>query len=250
MRRSVFAVVICLFVACTAIGQSADMAAVEIVLSPQPTLSEKIVADELSAGLGKVYSDVHFTVTSGRSHRADHAIYFGRVESFPQLRRYVDQEKLSKPESYVVTTAQVDRSRVGIILGRESRGAIYGVYNLLEKLGCGFYLSYDAFPAELRGGFSFDGWELSDAPLVRDRIVFNWHNFLSGCSTWNLPDWERWITQSQKMGYNGVMVHAYGNNPMVKFSFNGVDKPVGYLSTTQKGRDWSTQHVNDVRRLW
>jgi len=29
-----------------------------------------------------------------------------------------------------------------------------------------------------------------------------------------------------------------------------VDKPVGYLSTTQKGRDWSTQHVNDVRRLW
>ncbi|MHC4728943.1 MAG: hypothetical protein ACYS17_17150, partial [Planctomycetota bacterium] len=52
------------------------------------------------------------------------------------------------------------------------------------------------------------------------------------------------------MGYNGVMVHAYGNNPMVKFSFNGQEKPVGYLSTTQKGRDWSTQHVNDVRRLW
>jgi hypothetical protein len=37
---------------------------------------------------------------------------------------------------------------------------------------------------------------------------------------------------------------------MVEFSFNGVDKPVGYLSTTHKGRDWSTQHVNDVRRLW
>ena len=91
---------------------------------------------------------------------------------------------------------------------------------------------------------------MSDAPLVRDRVVFNWHNFLSGCSTWNLSDWEHWITQAQKMGYNGVMVYAYGNNPMVKFSFNGVEKPVGYLSTTQKGRDWSTQHVNDVRRLW
>ncbi|MHC4687123.1 MAG: hypothetical protein ACYTEW_22865, partial [Planctomycetota bacterium] len=92
--------------------------------------------------------------------------------------------------------------------------------------------------------------ELSDAPLVQDRIVFNWHNFLSGCSTWNLSDWKHWTIQAQKMGYNGVMVHAYGNNPMVKFSFNGADKPVGYLSTTQKGRDWSTQHVNDVRRLW
>ena len=46
------------------------------------------------------------------------------------------------------------------------------------------------------------------------------------------------------------MVHAYGNNPMVSFTFNGKTKPVGYLSTTVKGRDWSTMHVNDVRRLF
>ena len=58
------------------------------------------------------------------------------------------------------------------------------------------------------------------------------------------------LRQSQKMGYNAIMVHAYGNNPMVSFTFNGKTKPVGYLSTTVKGRDWSTMHVNDVRRLW
>ncbi len=46
------------------------------------------------------------------------------------------------------------------------------------------------------------------------------------------------------------MVHAYGNNPMVSFTFNGKTKPVGYLSTTASGRDWSTMHTNDVRRLW
>jgi len=45
------------------------------------------------------------------------------------------------------------------------------------------------------------------------------------------------------------MVHAYGNNPMDRFAFNGQEKPVGYLSSTQQGRDWGTQHVNDVRRL-
>ena len=98
--------------------------------------------------------------------------------------------------------------------------------------------------------FSFSDWQLADKPLVRDRLVFDWHNFLSGCSTWNLPDWQSWIRQSQKMRYNAVMVHAYGNNPMVSFSFNGKTKPVGYLSTTVQGRDWSTMHVNDVRRLW
>ena len=250
MRRSVFAVVISLFVACVAVGQSADTTSVDIVVSLDASDAVRMVADELARGLVRIYSDVRIAVLPVGLGRADHVVYFGRAESFPELRRHVDQEKLSKPESYVVTTTRIDGATVGIVLGRDMRGAVYAAYNLLERLGCGFYLSYDAYPSEQRREFSFDCWELSDAPLVRDRIVFNWHNFLSGCSTWNLPDWERWITQSQKMGYNGVMVHAYGNNPMVKFSFNGVDKPVGYLSTTRKGRDWSTQHVNDVRRLW
>lgn len=89
----------------------------------------------------------------------------------------------------------------------------------------------------------------ADRPLVAERIVFDWHNFLSGCSTWNLEDWQRWTAQSQAMGYNAIMVHAYGNNPMAGFTFQGLPKPVGYLSTTAKGRDWSTMHVNDVRRL-
>jgi hypothetical protein len=56
--------------------------------------------------------------------------------------------------------------------------------------------------------------------------VFNWHDFLSGCSTWNLPEWKAWTLQSQKQGYNAVMVHAYGNNPMVSFTFHGKTKPV------------------------
>ncbi len=90
----------------------------------------------------------------------------------------------------------------------------------------------------------------ADKPLVNDRIVFDWHNFLSGCSTWNLADWNRWTDDAQKLGYNAIMVHAYGNNPMVSFTFNGKTKPVGYLSTTIRGRDWSTMHVNDVRRLF
>jgi len=100
------------------------------------------------------------------------------------------------------------------------------------------------FSAE--GGFS---GALGRRPLVAERIAFNWHNFLSGCSTWNFEDWQQWTEQSQKYGYNAIMVHAYGNNPMAGFTFEGRSKPVGYLSTTVKGRDWSTMHVNDVRRL-
>jgi hypothetical protein len=52
------------------------------------------------------------------------------------------------------------------------------------------------------------------------------------------------------MKFNTIVVHAYGNNPMLPFEFNGQEKEVGYLSNTAKGRDWGTNHTNDVKRLF
>ncbi|MBU4459754.1 MAG: hypothetical protein KJ579_04235, partial [Verrucomicrobia bacterium] len=119
----------------------------------------------------------------------------------------------------------------------------------MEKLGFGSFLTTDTMPEPRRGIPSFRDWVLADAPLAKERIVFNWHNFLSGCSSWNYADWESWIDQSRKMRFNTVMIHAYGNNPMFTFAHHGVAKPAGFLTSTVRGRDWGTAHVNDVRRL-
>ena len=126
---------------------------------------------------------------------------------------------------------------------------LHAVYALAERLGHGFYISEETSPAATDEPFDFRRWELADVPLAQERIIFNWHNFLSSCSTWDLAEWKDWIRRAARMRYTGVMVHAYGNNPMVSFSHNGRTKPVGFLSTTAKGRDWGTQHVNDVRLL-
>ncbi|MBM3888861.1 MAG: hypothetical protein FJ388_07005 [Verrucomicrobia bacterium] len=208
--------------------------------------SERLAASELAGCLGRIYPQTRFII-AGQLPSSGSAVLVG---SDVAVRSMIRDADLSKPESYAVRSVRRGDQQLGIIAGADARGTVYGVYALLQKLGCGFYLSYDALPPARTEPFTFDGWLLSSAPLVRDRIVFNWHNFLSGCSTWNLADWNRWTGQSQKMGYNGIMVHAYGNNPMVSFTFSGKTKPVGYLSTTVKGRDWSTMHVNDVRRLY
>lgn len=126
---------------------------------------------------------------------------------------------------------------------------MHGVYGLLEKLGCGFFLSFDTTPAGSKESFGLIEWDLANHPLTPVRTVFNWHNFLSGCSGWDLAQWQQWITRSQQCGFNSIMVHAYGNNPMFTFEFQGKPKPTGYLTTTRQGRDWSANHVNDVRRL-
>jgi hypothetical protein len=226
---------------CLALNVDAAPAETVVVVS-----SERLPASELARYLSRIYPQTRF-VTASKPPVAGKAVLVGSDAS---VRSMVPDADLSKPESYAVCSVSRCDLQLGVIAGADARGTMYGVYALLEKLGCGFYLSYDAMPPARTGPFSFDGWSLASAPLVRDRFVFNWHNFLSGCSTWNLEDWNRWTDQSQKQGYNGIMVHAYGNNPMVSFTFNGKTKPVGYLSTTVKGRDWSTMHVNDVRRLF
>jgi hypothetical protein len=203
---------------------------------------EKLAANELARYLSRLYPEESFPVVQSAKGRS---ILVGTLKSHPGLRQHLGDNTPVKPESFVVTHA----GGVAVVAGADPRGTLYGVYALLEKLGCGFYLSYDALPSPRQGRVSFAGWEMSDAPVVAERVVLNWHNFLSSASTWELEDWQRYIDQCVKMRFNTLMIHAYGNNPIFTFRFNGQEKPVGFLATTREGRDWGTQHVNDVRRL-
>jgi len=222
---------------------------IPVVTSPEASAVEALAANELSRYLARIYPGRSFPIATALP-AAGPAVLVGTPQSQPELRRVVAAERLQGPESFVVSSVARGRDRIGLVAGADPRGVLYGIYALLEKLGCGFYLSYDALAPPRTGAFSFEGWDLADAPLAGDRILFDWHNFLSSASTWELEDWQRYIDQGAKMRFNTIMVHAYGNNPMFTFRFAGESKPVGYLATTRSGRDWGTQHVNDVRRLY
>ena len=222
---------------------------VAIVVGRQATAPERMAAEELVDHLTRLYGGTVFEIASLGDTKGP-AIFLGTPTSAPGLFAQLGDRSPDGSESYVVTADKINGDDCGLILGADPGGVVYGVYGLLRHLGVGFYLNGDTMPERKDVPFSFSEWDLSDRPLVPTRLVFNWHNFLSGCSTWNVEHWRQWIIQSQKMGYNGVMVHAYGNNPMAGFAFRGVQKPVGYLSSTRVGRDWSTNHVNDVRQLF
>ena len=222
---------------------------IPIVLAAPATAAEQIAAQTLAQRLEQLYPREKF-LRAEALPESGRCILLGNATNAPRARACLAAAAVTNAEAYVIATFAEGPRRLGLVAGTDARGVAYGVYGLLEKLGCGFYLSGDVLPKPRPEPFSFAGWALTNAPLVCDRLVFDWHNFLSGCSTWNLPEWTQWIEQSHKAGFNGIMVHAYGNNPMVTYEFNGKAKPVGYLSTTARGRDWSTMHVNDVRRLW
>lgn len=153
-----------------------------------------------------------------------------------------------KDEAFKIhSTEEINRVILHIAAGSRS-GLYYAVYQLLESFGAGFFLSFETMP-ENREEMDLRKINITDKPLTRERIVFNWHNFLSGCSSWDFEDWKHYIDQSSKMRFNGLMTHFYANDPTFVFSHKGVKKIPGYMPNTQKGRQYGTQQVNDVRRL-
>ncbi|WP_075590839.1 hypothetical protein [Labilibacter marinus] len=134
------------------------------------------------------------------------------------------------------------------IIASDERGLLNAVYALLEKQGCGFFIGGDVVPAP-KDWDGFSDWSMKDNPVLQDRSLFNWHNFLSGCTGWDLEDWKAYIDQANKMRYNGIMVHAYGNNPMFSYEYLGETKTTGSFNSSINGRDWGNQHINDVRRM-
>ena len=220
---------------------------VVVVLPASPTNLEQLAAEELTSHLRVIYPATNFQ--TGTPAPSDLAIYLGTAQDLPAKLAEPVESKLANPESIVVTALNGNESHSAVIAGGSPRAVLFAVDALLEKLGFGAYLSYNTVPPAGHAPFSFGGWELADTPIVGQRVIFDWHNFLSGCSTLNLEDWQQWITQAQRMRFNTVMVHAYGNNPMFSFSMNGQTKPTGYLANTEYGRDWGTQHVLDVRKM-
>jgi hypothetical protein len=222
--------------------------AIPVVIPPTASQVERLAADELAHHLQLIYPSYRFPISTAAPPAGTY-ILLGTVDSFPELRRNVSIERSGPRESFAVTTYHDGMRSLGVIAGADPPATLFAVYALLERLGYGFYLSYTTQPEPKREPFEFDAWRLSDAALVTERVVFTWHNFLSGCSTWELEDWKLWIVQVSRMRFNTIMVHAYGNNPMFSFTHHGQSKPVGFLTTTRKGRDWGTEHVNDVRRI-
>ena len=220
---------------------------IPIVVAPEAPANVRLAGQNLAQILGRLYPRDRFALGPALPP-AGRAILLGQA-SEAAIRPWLDGAAPATPESFVVRTARSGGRELGIIAGADARGAAFGVYRLLSRLGCGFHLSGDTLPEPWTTPFDFSAWRLEDAPLVATRLVFDWHNFLSGCSTWNRREWRQWTEQSQKMGFNAIMVHAYGNNPMAGFPFQRCERPAGYLSTTVKGRDWSTMHVTDVRRM-
>jgi len=241
---------VALATACFYMGHSQlNAATYPVVHGSSIDTCEKWAATELSMFLKKIYGKDDFPVVESIPDNGDY-ILLGNLKSMGSLKHYVNASEVDDPGEFIVKHVKAGTQQVGIICGNNSRGVIDGVYSLLEqKLGYGFYLSSNACENADKGAFSFNGWRLSAYPEFTERTTFNWYNFISGVSSWNLSEYKKWIRQSARMRYTSVMLHAYAWNPLTEFSYKGQTKSVEYLQNTVYGAHWHNNHTKDVRKL-
>jgi hypothetical protein len=235
---------------CLSLAASLATAATYPIVSAQSAdASERWAAEELSSFLQEIYSGDAFPVVSQAPASGDYILLTSR-HSDDLIQAHIPNEGFDEPGEFTVTTIDADGRRIGVICGERPEAVRDAVYTLLEQaLGYGFYLYRNAAEAADSGAFDFTGWELHDKPQTTERVIFNWYNFLSGVTTWNLEDYKVWIRQAARMRHTDVMLHTYGWGPFTEFTHNGMTKEVEYLQNTAVGRHWMIEHTDDVRAL-
>lgn len=234
------------------LGLSAGMACADsfpIVIGDGADTRTRWAGAELSKFLKEMHPDDRFPVVDSVPEKGDFiALAGGDGVGFDKARAQCDE--LDEPGEFSVSQIAIGARQVGMICGNDSRAVLDGVYALLEqKLGYGFYLYRNASEGADQGPFTFSKWDLRARPLVQERLCFNWYNFISGVSAWNIPDYKKWIRQAARMRHTDVMLHSYGWGPFTQFTYNGVTKSVGYLQNTELGDHWGNMHTADVRQL-
>lgn len=233
--------------------QFAGAAQIRIVTNATANPKTKLSANILAQYLAKMFKNV--TVENSEKAGNYDFILLKTVQNISEkektqlLQDFAQLQLPTSAESFIIKGTKLNGKSALLICGYDDRGLLYGIYEMLEKMGCRFYLS-DEFVPEISEKIELHKLNAANAPMAKERIIFNWHNFLSGITGWNLPEYKQWIDATVKMKYNSIMVHAYGNNPMMRFEFNGVKKPTGLVASTVRGRDWGVNHVNDIRNLY
>jgi hypothetical protein len=226
-----------------------DKKPVAIVISPQATLVEKTAASELAELLQAAYGDKRFAVVTDLPAGGD-AIVLGTRQSMPVLKEKVTSGQLKSDGSFAAGRDRGDVRTLAWVCGQSPRAVLDGVYQVLSRrYNFGFAMSFQASEDVRPGPFSLAHWKLADAPLIPERLLFAWFNYLEVNGAWSLDDWRQALRNGARLGFNQLFFHCYANDPLLEFNHNGHTKRVGWRNSSRKGRTYAVEHVWDVRRL-
>jgi hypothetical protein len=193
------------------------------VIGEKAPSQEQLAARELQRYLARLTGQVPPLAVSAVDNGPCFVV--GTPAGNPHVARLADQLSLS-PETVGDQGYQLKRitsgtQRLVVVAARTPVGVLYGVYGLLERLGCGFYLGGDTFPPRAAPLLIPADLDQVCQPVFGIRGSLPWYNFLNSPTTWDLEDYKFFFQQMAKQRFNFVGFHTYDSEPFVPYEWQG-----------------------------
>jgi alpha-glucuronidase len=144
---------------------------------------------------------------SDQSPDADFTILIGDIAS---LRQHTGTEVMPalSDQGFVLRTAEVNGHPGLLVIGGSPVATLWGVYELVERLGVQLTVNGDVFPAAPRH-FHIPKLDKTHEPALRLRMWRQWNTHCFGPESWGLDEQRRFIDQLVKMKCNGILLNLW-----------------------------------------
>ena len=194
-----------------------------IYVSAQASPVERYAAGELRKYLSLLYR-LDAPVREGDPAAADGpAIVVGQTRHHAGVAG-AEWPSLSA-DGFCLRTVRTDPA-VLVVAGGSGRGALFGVYELLERWGVRFLLSGDALP-EPPEPLRLTGFDERGEPAYPMRAMRPMANLPEGSAPWGLADFTGFIDQMAKLKFNTFAFVIMESGPWLDYEFRGMKRPAG-----------------------
>ena len=139
-----------------------------------------------------------------------------------------------KPGGFVIRTSGVKDHPAVIVAGRDGFSTMYGVYDLVERLGVTFLLTGDIVPSQ-RDTLSIPELHIRLEPAFPRRGFLLQNGGYENLTLFSYDDYAKLIDQMAKMKCNYVQFWWFPFEPWLKYSYKSEMKWMGDVSTAESG---------------
>ena len=147
-------------------------------------------------------------------------------------QKLIDLDALGR-DDFLLKQTVLNGTDVMLIVGRNPRAAMYGVFDFFEQLGCTFLISRDAVPEA--------NPDLLVPPMDKvGQTDCSWRGVFIG-TDWptnfmmSLPDHKAMLDQMAKMKMNRIIHYHFEQEPFIDYTYKGERKLVGDISHPDSG---------------
>ena len=184
---------------------------------------------DLSGAEIRIISDAQASGQAGRQT----LLFVGGPSVNPAVNEKLDLKTL-KAGGFVIKTGRVKGHPAVVIAGEDGFSTLYGVYDLVERLGVTFLLTGDIVP-KARASLSIPELNVRQEPAFPRRGFLLQDGGYENLTMFSYQDYAKLIDQMAKMKCNYMQFWWFAFEPWLKYSYKGETKWMGDVSTKESG---------------